>query len=501
MPAEILVTKELLTEDTIFVLQCLRENRRAGRSLHFLDLRQELANSVTLEFSDYLRFLRKFEYATLDREQHTLDLTPAGDTLAQGEGTPGLAAQLAGFFADKLALGRVEVRTEDDEDDALAQLVSQGRPPPPPEDLTPPPGPVPSATHRMGPGLAAGAFSQVLAGAPSLAGVGVDEPLYLRGEAIGQGPVGTVFRARHATLDLAVAVKEVRENTAVLRVVDARTLAERLRLEVSRQAALRHPAIVAVLDLDVGSPQPYVVTELCGGGNLRDRLKARGGAGLASEQALPAFAQLLSGLAHAHAAGHAHGNLKPENVLFDAAGNARLSDFGLARLLSATSAGEALLVDASARSYVSPEVLRPGAGVEGPGAAADVYAAGILLYEMLTGRIPGRRSPLPSAAAGVPAAVDEVFDRMTADEPAERYPDAAAALAAFHAAFPDGRFGSAGTFVLALAPAASPSTPAAASPVPTPAKAPAPVKPAEPARAPTPPRPPGSSKSAGRSGR
>lgn len=483
MPAEILVTKEILAEDAVFILQCLRENRRAGRSLHMMDLRQELANSVTLEFSDYLRFLRKFEYATLDREAHTLDLTPAGDTVAQGEPTSRLADQLAGFFADKLALGRVEVQTEDDEHTSLSKLVIAPRPPPLPEDHTPPPGPVPSAAGRMGPGLAAGAFSQVLAGAPSLAGV-ADEPLYLRGEVIGQGPVGTVFRARHAALDIDVAVKEVREKAAVLRIIDARALADRLRREVSRQAALRHPAIVPVLDLDVASPQPFVVTELCAGGNLRDRLKARGGSGLGAEHGLRAFGQLLAGLAHAHAQGRTHGNLKPENVLFDAAGNARLSDFGLGRLLSGSSDGDQLLVDAATRSYVAPELLRPSADDPPAGASGDVYAAGILFYELLTGRIPGRRSPLPSAAVpGVPEALDDLFDQMTADEPEERPDDAGAALALFHAAFPDGRYGTTATFVLALgAPAATPAKAAEPAKVAAPA-ATAPAAAAAPASA------------------
>lgn len=429
MPAEILVTRETLAEDVVFILQCLRETQQARRSTHMMDLREELANAVTLEFADYLRFLRKHEYATLDREAHTLDLTGRGDALVQGTPGPELFEQLGSFFADALALGRIEVQADDEETTTPASLVSTTLSTP--EDPTPLPGPA-AGPH-------AATFAEVLAAAPAaLPSGGLDEPLYLRTSTIGHGPLATVYRARHAVLGLELAVKELRDSSALLRVLDLPMLAERFRREVSAQARLRHPGIVTVYDLDLATPRPFVVLELCEGGNLRERLS---NGALPVDAALRTFAQLLSALAYAHRAGVVHLALKPENVLFDAAGDVRLSDFGLARLHAVDAeGGRPLVVDASGRSYLAPEMLSPGTEAA---PTADVYAAGILFYELLTGRVPGRRSPLPSSVVkGVPPALDELFDRMTADQPPERYLDAGAALAALHAAFPDARYGS-----------------------------------------------------------
>lgn len=458
MPAEILVTREILAEDTVFILQCLRENAREGRSMHMMDVRNYLANSVTLEFSDYLRFLRKFGYVTLDREQHTLGLTAAGDQTAQQEPAAALVGQLEEFFSDKLKEGVIEVQTEEDERSQLGSLVTPSRPPPP-HDPTPLPGPAPSifASLRAGgfssppptpPPSATGAFSNVSPVSYAPAG-GEDELIYLRGEQIGQGTLGAVFRARHASLGTEIAVKEIRE-TAVRRAANSTAFVTRLKTELGAQARLRHPAVVQIFDLDVTVPQPFAVLELCGGGNLRDRLKIRAGAGLEPALALRAFAQVLSGLAAAHAQGLTHLNLKAENVLFDVNGNAKLGDFGLSRLLSTDGDDPRTVVDTGNMSYLAPEVLRP-TGVAAT-AAADVYALGILLYEALTGRVPGRRSPLPSKAApGVPAEIDEMFDRMTADAIDERYPDAGAVEDELFAAFPDGRYGQPGVFLLATA--------------------------------------------------
>src|SRR4051812_48761849 len=166
MPAEILVTRDILAEDTVFILQCLRENAREGRSMHMMDVRNYLANSVTLEFSDYLRFLRKNNYVQLDREQHTLALTPDGDKAAQSDASGALVGQLEQFFADKLRQGVVEVQTEEEERTALGQLVDTGRPPPPPpDDLTPAPGisPIRAAAAKE----PASAFSNMLGNTPA----------------------------------------------------------------------------------------------------------------------------------------------------------------------------------------------------------------------------------------------------------------------------------------------------------------------------------------------
>lgn len=398
MPAEMPVSLDILNEDAVFILQCLRENAREGRSMHMMDVRGHLADSVTLEFSDYLKFLRKYGYVALDREQHTLSLTEAGAEAAQQDDGE-LDARLAAHFADKLAAGVIEVVAAEDETHALSALV----------------GPAPAVSTPE-----------------------VQELVYQRGEVIGQGPVGTVSSAQHTSLGLMVAVKEVRADTLQRHEGERARLVSRLQAVVGAQARLRHPGIVGVYDLDVTVPQPFVVLELCEGGSLRERLKS--GRLLGVEHAVQAFGQLLSALSLVHQEGLIHQGVKAENLLFDRYGNAKLADLGFARLLSFDDG--ARVVDSGAVSYLAPELLQPGA-LATP--ASDVYAAGILLYELLTGRVPGRRSPVPSqAAAGAPAGLDDLFERMVADRVEDRYESAAEVLEEFQAAFPDGRWGQPG---------------------------------------------------------
>ena len=124
--------------------------------------------------------------------------------------------------------------------------------------------------------------------------------------------------------------------------------------------------------------------------------------------------QIGLALRTAHKAGVIHGDLKPENILLDDVGNALLSDFALTRL---TRSAETMLrrayVGYGSLGYMAPETFRPGQAAE---PANDIYALGILMYEMFSGHLPGRRSPMPSEVVeAVPAAVDDIFDRMTRD--------------------------------------------------------------------------------------
>lgn len=443
MPAEMPVTRDILNEDAVFILQCLRQNAREGRSMHMMDVRGYLADSMTLEFSDYLKFLRKFGYVELDREEHTLALTPAGEAAAQ-EDDGELDGRLATHFAEQLAAGMIEIQTQEDEAQALGSLVITGpktQPPPVPNDVTPRPGPAPMPPD----------FVQTDSFVPE------SELVYQRGEAIGQGPLGTVYTGHHSSLGLTVAVKEIRVE-AVNRIHgDVARLGARLKEEVGAQARLRHPGIVVVYDLDVTVPQPFAVLELCEGGSVRDRLQVNDGNGLAPEHALQAFGQLLSALTAIHDAGLVHQGLKAENVLFDRHGNAKLADLGFARLMAFDDGDGArqLVVDTGVVSYLAPELMQPRATAT---PASDVYAAGILLYEMLTGRVPGRRSPEPSKAVqGVPPEIDELFDRMVADRVEDRYASAAEVLEEFQAAFPDGRWGQPGQVWVSTRPPAPPA--------------------------------------------
>lgn len=257
---------------------------------------------------------------------------------------------------------------------------------------------------------------------------------YVRYEALGAGLVGTVFRGKHTSLGYEVAIKELRDVFAHFPFLQRAEVVKRLKRELTGQAQLRHPCAVAVLDQNLDVARPYFVTELCAGGSLRKRLEAAP-RGLPVEAALRLFVQAASVLEAAHAAGLVHQGIRPENVLFDERGNARVSDFGLARILELDpGTAPPFFIGASSPSYLAPELLVRGA-TGGP--ESDVYALGIVLYEALAGTVPGRRSPLPSAArAEVPRELDPIFERMTADRREERYPTAGALLDDVFAALP-----------------------------------------------------------------
>ncbi|CAM4528552.1 Serine/threonine protein kinase [Corallococcus exiguus] len=227
---------------------------------------------------------------------------------------------------------------------------------------------------------------------------------------------------------------------------------KRLKKELCAQAQVRHPGVVQILDQNVDSARPYFVVELMRG-SLKEKLEAAGGKGIDVQHALRTFLQLAYGLKAAHAAGLTHHNIKPENVLFDAYGNAKLSDFGMSRVVEvdATKGMPQVFVGTGGMVYMAPELMNKGVQEAGP--AADVYALGILLYEMFTGQIPGRRSPLPSEVnPEAPSGLDQLFDKATQDRREQRYPDVDAMLADFYKAFPEREYLERGSLVLSSDP-------------------------------------------------
>lgn len=300
---------------------------------------------------------------------------------------------------------------------------------------------------------------------------------YVRYEALGTGLVGTVYRGKHTGLGFEVAIKEVKDLFVHFPFLQRAEVLKRLKRELTAQAQLRHPSVVAILDQNLDVARPYFVTELCDGGSLRKRLEAAP-RGLPVADALRWFVQVASALEAAHHAGLVHQGIRPENLLLDPRGNARVSDFGLARILAVdAAAAPPFFIGASSPTYLAPELLARG-GSAGP--ESDVYSLGIVFYEALTGQVPGRRSPLPSAARPeVPRDLDAIFERMTADRREERYPHAGAVLDELFSALGP-RLGARNDLVLTVKPAPpSPADRLRAIPGGAPAPAPGPGKEAE----------------------
>jgi serine/threonine protein kinase len=197
-------------------------------------------------------------------------------------------------------------------------------------------------------------------------------------ERLGQGGMGVVYKARQVGLNRLVAVKMIRGGS------QARPEHfGRFRIEAEAVARLRHPNIIQIHDIGEAGGLPFVSLELLDGGDLGGRLAGNPQPGRAAAELLITLSEAMQ---LAHEAGIVHRDLKPTNILFTADGVPRITDFGLAKRLESdshqTQSGQIM----GSPSYMAPEQARGHAREVGP--AADVYALGAILYEMLTGRPP-----------------------------------------------------------------------------------------------------------------
>jgi serine/threonine-protein kinase len=260
------------------------------------------------------------------------------------------------------------------------------------------------------------------------------EGRYRLEERLARGGMSTVYAATDLRLDRTVAVKVMAEHLA-----HDPAFVDRFTREARATAMLSHVNVVSVSDQGSDQGLVYLVMELVRGRTLRDLLQARGR--LTVGEAFAVLEPVLAGLTAAHRAGIAHRDVKPENVLISTDGQVKVADFGLARAVAGTgqtSHTGGVLIGTVA--YLSPEQLERGRS----DARSDVYAAGIMFYELLTGHPPYAGDsalavayqhvhhdvPAPSSEApGMPWQVDELVARTTRRDPAARPLDAGAFLA------------------------------------------------------------------------
>jgi serine/threonine protein kinase len=257
---------------------------------------------------------------------------------------------------------------------------------------------------------------------------------------LGEGGMGSVYEAEHVQLGRRVAIKLLHEHHATS--IDLRTRFER---EARMLSQLRHPNVVTITDFGIDDGKPFLVMDLLSGRDLASLIKD---GRVAPERAIGIVRQILRGVAHAHARGLVHRDLKPHNVMVevleDGSDHVTVLDFGLAR---DTAGGSGTLtrsgIVVGTPAYMAPEQAGGGSA----DARADVYALGNVLFELLAGRRPFPFSeahellrahlltPPPSLREtchdlDVPPELDALVARALAKEARDRYPDAAAMLAA-----------------------------------------------------------------------
>ena len=274
---------------------------------------------------------------------------------------------------------------------------------------------------------------------------------------LGKGGMATVYRARQESIGRDVAFKVIKPDLA-----EAQVFADRFKREARTVASFSHPHILKVFDYGEYQDTVYLVMELMTGGSLSGLIAAQGA--LSIETTAQLLEQISQALDYAHRRGVVHRDLKPQNVLLDDDQNAFLTDFGIAKVLnSATGALTQSGVAMGTPAYMPPEQWR-GEAVD---ARADIYALGVMLFEMLTGRVPFQgdtpfsmmykhlNEPPPALGtirSDISTRIDDVIIKALAKNPEDRYESAAALAAAFNQALQGESAEPSGTLVLPNAP-------------------------------------------------
>jgi serine/threonine protein kinase len=245
-------------------------------------------------------------------------------------------------------------------------------------------------------------------------------------ELLGRGGMGAVYKARQRELDRTVALKILPPGIG-----DEAGFAERFSREAKALAKLNHPGIVTIHDFGRADGLYYFVMEYVDGVNLRELLQSQR---ISPREALAIVPQICDALQFAHDHGIVHRDIKPENILMDRRGRVKVADFGIAKLAEATDhlgaspesasttfteAGEVL----GTPSYMAPEQASHPGEVDH---RADIYALGVVFYQMLTGELPGKRIEPPSTKVKIDVRLDEIVLRALERKPELRYQQASA---------------------------------------------------------------------------
>lgn len=255
--------------------------------------------------------------------------------------------------------------------------------------------------------------------------LGILNDRYQLEQTLGTGGMAIVYKAKDLMLERYVAVKALREDFS-----QDVAFRERFRQEAKAAANLSHPNIVTVHDFGLDQKHLFIVMEYMPGTDLKTLIKQK--ERFSVTKALELMIQACGGVGYAHRAGLVHCDIKPHNMLVTPEGRLKVTDFGIARALSTISPDERSEVVWGSPHYFSPE---QASGMP-PSPASDVYSLGVILYEMLAGRLPFiasdsgelarmHREDLPVAPryynTSIPAKLEEIILKVLSKEPTARY--------------------------------------------------------------------------------
>jgi serine/threonine protein kinase len=412
------VTKEVLCEEARFILANVMAEARYGRQNRYDDIRRVCEGAVSIPFAEYIGFLEKSGYLRHDRGNESLEVSPEGETVVNGGNLAEFTERAVSHFK-KLRQSRamavpgaaIPMGTQS------GVVSSTGRE----RDPAPAPmrgdvstsAPLPRKEPKM---TTSGGRPSAVVGGEIVAGD--MEQRYEKLASIGSGGMGTVYRARQVALNREVALKEVRDLFGFFSEDQRNEIVRRFTDVVRAWGNLAHPNILPIHDVNLWTEYPNVVTELAPNGSARRLINDA--EELPVELVFKYLLQTLHALRAAHAQRVYHRGLKPEQLLIDGYGNVKVSDFGFTRIVERDHAViRQIYVGMGNVAYMAPELYTDPmmAGPQG-----DIYALGIIFYELLTRKLPGRRSPMPSQInPSMPRGVDDIFDRMTRDSRGERY--------------------------------------------------------------------------------
>src|SRR5678815_2802578 len=408
------VTKEVLCEEARFILANVMAEARYGRQNRYDDIRRVCEGAVSIPFAEYIGFLEKSGYLRHDRTTESLEVSPEGETVVNGGNLAEFTERAVNHFkklrqsrAMAVPTGAVPMGTQSG---VVSSAIS-------PRDVREVSGA--QAMPRKDPNKMTTSGGRPSAVAGGEIQLGADtENRYEKLASIGSGGMGTVYRARQVALNREVALKEIRDLFGFFSDDQRNEIVRRFTDVVRAWGNLAHPNILPIHDVNLWTEYPNVVTELAPNGSSRRLINDA--EEIPVELVFKYLLQTLHALRAAHAQRVYHRGLKPEQLLIDAYGNVKVSDFGFTRIVERDHAViRQIYVGMGNVAYMAPELYTDPSATS---PQTDIYALGIIFYELLTRKLPGRRSPMPSQINGtLPHGIDDIFDRMTRDARDERY--------------------------------------------------------------------------------